>query len=90
MPSIMTTHPFWRDIKHTDTSITFYPKPTTTWEQQQAWLEKRFTDRHWSWRGFGEPGTEGFQVVLVRRECWREQGNGLEVCAWCNANPNDE
>ena len=84
MPSITTTHPLWRDFTHTDTSMTFYPRTTATWEQQQEWLEKTYTDRHWTWRGFGEMGTEEFKVVLYLRACWRRKGEGAEACAWCD------
>ena len=63
----------WRKIEDNDTSITFYPETTTTWEQMNTWLEKMYgrqgRDLHWKWRGFGEVGTETFRVVLLRQQC---------------------
>jgi hypothetical protein len=60
-------------MKHCDTSIRFYPQTTATWEMINNWLEKVYgkngKDRHWKWMGFGEIGTEKFQVVLLRQAC---------------------
>ena len=82
----MNSNSIWREIKHTRTSITFYPKCTTTWKEMNTWLEGRFKDRHWTWRGFGEEGEEDFQVILVRRECYGGPGQ----CAWCDDDDDDD
>lgn len=80
----------WREINYDECSITFKPFTTATLEQQQAWFEKKYTDRHWIWRGFGEVGTEGFHFVLLRRGCWRINGEGPKECAWCDGESEDE
>lgn len=52
----------------TDTSITFYLKFDTTWDEFNEWLESNYIDDntcYWKWRGFGI-GTDDAQVVLLK------------------------
>lgn len=69
------TAPIWKNVTSSDDkkSMRLFPNDGVTWAEMDEWLEKTYgkdgKDTHWKWRGFGEVGKPGFQVVLLRQGC---------------------
>jgi hypothetical protein len=76
------TAPLWKNVTSDSDkmSMRFTPSDGVTWAEMDAWFEKTYggkesfddkgeLKKHWDWRGFGEVGTPGFQVVLIRKAC---------------------
>ena len=76
-----TRNPFRKtEVAKDKKSITMYPKKEATWAEIDAYLEKLYgDDKHMNWRGFGEVGEDDFQVIIVRRPCWKKP----LTCAYC-------
>jgi hypothetical protein len=82
-----TVTSLWSEIKTKECSFQYYPKEGVTWEQMNQWLETEWSASHWTWRGFGEVGTEGYFVTVIRLPCSKrcecvceECGNEWSTC----------
>jgi hypothetical protein len=88
----------WSKVDAGETSITYYGKEGTTWEQMNQWLETELCegecDQHWDWRGFGTAGTADFKVIVVRKACspFRCNATSCDNCGRysCCLEMNDE
>ena len=65
---VPTSYP-WKNVETYERCIKFYPKKNYVWKTLNAWLENEYPAKHWTWRGFGEIGTDEYFVTLVRRPC---------------------
>ena len=69
------TAPIWKNVTSDEDkrSMRLFPNDGVTWAEMDAWLEKSYgkngKNKHWDWRGFGEVGKPGFQVVLIHTAC---------------------
>lgn len=104
------TAPLWKNVTSDSDkmSMRFTPSDGVTWAEMDAWFEKTYggkesfddngeLKKHWDWRGFGEVGTPGFQVVLIRKACpderchchdeseSEEEEEWSERCHYCGA-----
>jgi hypothetical protein len=96
------TAPIWKNVTSDSDkmSMRFIPSDGVTWAEMDAWFEKTYgkngKNQHWDWRGFGEIGTPGFQVVLIHKACGdndceshtdsdEEEERWSEVCHDCGA-----
>jgi hypothetical protein len=61
-------NPFTKtEVSENSCSIRFFAKKDATWADMNAWMEAKWSDPAYNWRGFGKIGDEDFMVILVKR-----------------------